>query len=77
MESANRLVWIGLKRGINGWTWSDQSTSLTRVWASGEPSGGYMEYCASTDVNGWCDVNCDRKIPFICSGKHSNLMPVN
>ncbi|XP_044027377.1 macrophage mannose receptor 1-like isoform X2 [Siniperca chuatsi] len=57
--------WVDLSRDT--WTWSDQRNSLLRMWAYGEPSGGYMEYCACTAVEGWADVNCDRKIPFICS----------
>lgn len=65
--------WIGLSRV--GWKWSDQSNSSFRMWGNGEPDG--KEYCVFTRLGVWGDMNCGRKIPFICSSKHSNFMPIN
>lgn len=60
--------WIGLSRVA--WTWSDQSNSSFRAWGKEEPNNAGWEHCARTAVTLWADVSCDRKIPFICSGRH-------
>lgn len=67
--------WVGLYRDT--WRWSHQSNSSLRVWSNNEPSGGGREHCVGTHVRGWFDASCGLKIPFICSGKCSNFMPIN
>ena len=39
------------------------------IWGPGQPdNGGSNEYCVSwnTNVKDWNDVNCSRKMPFVC-----------
>ncbi|XP_067468178.1 macrophage mannose receptor 1-like [Thunnus thynnus] len=58
--------WIGLSR--DSWKWSDQSSSLFRAWWTDEPNNqGGREFCASNFKQGWADIPCDYKSPFICS----------
>uniref|UniRef100_A0A8C9YQZ5 C-type lectin domain-containing protein n=1 Tax=Sander lucioperca TaxID=283035 RepID=A0A8C9YQZ5_SANLU len=68
LQSTYTWTWIGLYLDLRGWKWSDQSKASFRMWMSGEPNGGAGEPCAVGSVNGWNDVRCIDKRPFICSG---------
>lgn len=74
-ESGGDKVWIGLFR--ESWKWSDGSTSSFRYWRQegGEPnniSGKEACVVAEFSLSGkWADIDCDMKIPFICTGKLS------
>ncbi|KAF5891495.1 macrophage mannose receptor 1-like isoform X1, partial [Clarias magur] len=66
-------VWIGLFN--DSWTWSDQSNSSFRYWSSNKPSGGLN--CTVVSVSGqhyWSDVDCTKKLPFICHAKRLILI---
>ena len=67
--------WIGLSN--DGWTWSDKTDASFRVWRPSEPNGRGAESCINIGMEGMSDSSCIWKFPFLCSGKHSNSMPVN
>ncbi|XP_053085633.1 macrophage mannose receptor 1-like [Pangasianodon hypophthalmus] len=74
-ETAER-AWIGLQReGTGEWQWSlaDQTFyrdgDTYRNWNKGEPNNCKKnEFCVMmSESNGfWCDVTCNRALPFVC-----------
>ncbi|XP_035849369.1 C-type lectin domain family 4 member M-like [Sander lucioperca] len=76
LQSTYTWTWIGLYLDLRGWKWSDQSKASFRMWMSGEPNGGAGEPCAVGSVNGWNDVRCIDKRPFICSVPITRLLKV-
>ncbi|KAM9424384.1 secretory phospholipase A2 receptor-like [Pholidichthys leucotaenia] len=69
--AAGDAVWIGLHRQK---VWSDGSSSLFRLWTSGQPDSG-NELCVAAnfgDTGRWSDEDCSSSIPFVC---FSNMDP--
>ena len=61
-------AWIGLSR--DPWTYSARIRSPFRQWWSYEPNNqGGKQFCATLFKNGFSDMECDARFPFVCSGK--------
>ncbi|KAK7177195.1 hypothetical protein R3I93_001240 [Phoxinus phoxinus] len=69
-HSSASWIWIGLFRVRDSWQWSDQSNSLFRDWAPGEPNNhGGVENCTAikhNDLGQWIDISCNDQFPFVC-----------
>ncbi|XP_028454065.1 lactose-binding lectin l-2-like [Perca flavescens] len=77
IPSTDIAALIGLyNNNLKGWKWSDHSKASLRMWSAGEPNGGTRELCAVSSVQGWHDIACDRKFPFICSVPITRLLKV-
>ncbi|XP_051800025.1 macrophage mannose receptor 1-like [Acanthochromis polyacanthus] len=57
--------WIGAFSEIN-WKWSDGSEAEYRHWGSGQPNSVLNDLCVTARANGWLDVSCLFKQPFVC-----------
>ncbi|KAL2081255.1 hypothetical protein ACEWY4_023108 [Coilia grayii] len=58
--------WIGLHLVEESWQWIDGKKVTFKRWHLSEPNGNGNEKCAFIKNGFWFDVDCNRKMSFLC-----------
>ena len=67
-------AWIGLNdiEVENRHQWHTMNPAEYRAWRSGMPDNSGGEDCIEAQINGWNDLDCDARRPFICQHRQEN-----